>query len=471
MLNTQLFENAQLRFADFYLGKLKSFKEQYQSGGDISFTALRLSENDWSQIQQARGWTVKNQTSQVVSQLCSDYAIAGSELLHFHELPMYRLRWFEEALSAAQRIDDQIAISHHLLYIGITYFDLGQLVEAELQIERVLANEENSHEVSLKAQALCQLGKVQVDLGKIDLAGENLRASISLFENLNDIRGVAESLHHLGMVMGKLAQFQEAQEYYQQSLNIFKQHNHHFAMTTPIMQLARLALLQNEPEIALEYLEEALAIRRGFNYQQAIADTLKDIGYIYYVNEDFDKAEVYYQEALATTVKLGNKLKLANAYNYLADLRFEQQRYEEALNFYQKGLAVCQEFEHPYGQINTLGSIATTHHKLGQIDSAMQAFIQSFETALNYEATPYILDVLAWLADVLVELEEANLARHIATFLRDYERSLPYIQSAAAEILEGLPPTDTPSKTIPTDHIALTQEILSDLARIATQTS
>ncbi len=343
---------------------------------------------------------------------------------------------------------------------------MGQLIEAKEHIEQALGILPLHENPALSAQCLVHLGKAQSELGKMAEAETNLHKSMELFEEINDEVGLAQTLHSLGVILGKLGKYAEAEANYHRSIDIYKKYQQRLPMSSPLTQLAHLALFRNEPDVALEYLEEALVIRREFNYQQAIADTLKNIGYIYYTQGEFEKTEPYYDEARVLNEKTGNVLKLASLYSYIGDLRFEQERYDEALVCYQHNLQTCQEYQQPFGEINTLGGMATVYHKMDRIDLAMQTFIQSLETGLKYEATPYMLDVLTWLADVLADIKAYDLARYIAQFLMNYELSLGYVQSAAEEILEGLPPVESAIENLPRDHVALTHEILESVADI-----
>src|SRR5688572_18238468 len=100
------FHAALIRHATYYESELRRAKELYAVGNEHIQQGLAIFDLEWLNIRAGQAWAASNSVSdKIATQLCSDYSLAGAQLLYIRIHPIEQMRWLQSALTAARYLD------------------------------------------------------------------------------------------------------------------------------------------------------------------------------------------------------------------------------------------------------------------------------------------------------------------------------------------------------------------------------
>ncbi|MCD4673098.1 MAG: tetratricopeptide repeat protein [Anaerolineaceae bacterium] len=184
------------RHAAHYLQVLRIADELYLQGGDKILNALNLFDREWENILAGQAWAAKHKKDKNAAQLCADFPDAGIYCLSLRLHPLERIRWLEDALSAAREIGDRRGEGAALGNLGIAYASLGQYQQA---IEHYNQHLEIAREIGDRrgeANTSWNLGLLLAGQGKLQEAIDLMQVSVE-FETEIDHPDAAEDAARL----------------------------------------------------------------------------------------------------------------------------------------------------------------------------------------------------------------------------------------------------------------------------------
>src|SRR5215510_8385358 len=99
------FREAFVLHAGYYETVLRTANDLYLQGSEALTRGLKLFDDDWSNIQRAQAWTAAHTLEDdEAAKLCSNYPYIGEMLVYLRLQPRDRVKWGEDALTAARRI-------------------------------------------------------------------------------------------------------------------------------------------------------------------------------------------------------------------------------------------------------------------------------------------------------------------------------------------------------------------------------
>ena len=120
------------------------------------------------------------------ARLCSNYVLAGRDVLHSRLKPGDMLEWARAAKEAAQLINDLAAESHHTGFEGLARADLGNLREAIECYKRQLEIAQRINDLESVCTALLRLGSDYRLSKELTLAREFLTKCIEVASRIGD---------------------------------------------------------------------------------------------------------------------------------------------------------------------------------------------------------------------------------------------------------------------------------------------
>jgi tetratricopeptide (TPR) repeat protein len=301
--------DAQLRHARHYQALLSSADRLYLQGGDATVRALALFDLEWPNVQVGQQWAAAQAGhNKFAAQLCSAYALSGTQCSSLRVSARALYEWAEAALAAAQQAGDRHAEAAHLGSLG----------------------------------AACAA------LGRHDQAFERYKQALALARasDVNDRRAQGNALAYLGAHYMNAGQPQQAIEFFQQWLSTAGNFDRRDEGTA-LMNLGVAYLHLSETALALNHLAQALAIARETGNLRREGDVYENLAVAYGRSGDYRLAVECLDQAAAIARKIGDGpgeggvlCNLGVAYAHMRD-------YPRAIASVRAALVIVERIDHP----------------------------------------------------------------------------------------------------------------------------
>jgi len=158
--------------------------------GDKFIHGLELFDLEWSNIQAGLFWAENySERLPVVDSLCCAYPNAGIGVLSLRLHPQELIRWYENAMNAAQRLNDRSNESASLCGLASAYTALGNARKAIEYLLKALPISRETGDRRGQGADLAALGRAYADLGKARKAIEYYEQALPISRETGNRRG------------------------------------------------------------------------------------------------------------------------------------------------------------------------------------------------------------------------------------------------------------------------------------------
>src|ERR1051325_5130428 len=210
--------NARRRHANYYNSVLDQANRLYIDGGDAINQGLALFDLEWPNIEAAQAWANSQIKDDMAAELCSNYAVAGANVLSMRQHPRVRIRWLKAALTASHRLKNPLSEGMHLGNLGNVYAALSKTRQAIKLYERQLALVRSIDDRRGEGNALANLGNAYADLGEARRAIEFYEQALVIVSEIGNQRAGSTILGNLGVVYTEQGDLSRAVKYFQEAL-------------------------------------------------------------------------------------------------------------------------------------------------------------------------------------------------------------------------------------------------------------
>lgn len=220
------------------------------------------------------------------------------------------------------------------------------------------------------ASLFCKLGKVRIEQGHWPAAEKALIRCLRLADNFNDSQLRAVALADLGQNAFKKGQLDKAKSYLNNAIEVASKNN-----DLSTLAFARLWL-------------GAISALRG----------------------NFDHAESELLEAVTIAKKANDPSTEGRARNILGENSRLHGQYDNAIRHYQEALSIYQSINEPFGMTMVIHNLGHVRTMMGDTETAIQHYDESLRMAIDIQAIPAALEILAALAGIATDKEDYDQA-------------------------------------------------------------
>lgn len=372
MVTMQDLREAHYRHARHYLEQLRIANQLYRSGGERVWKSLSQFQQDWDQIERSQSWAAQHVTDSLAAGLCSEYPLAGSDVLLLRHTVADRITWLQAALTASvelRLLRSQCAL---LCSLGQAHWEAGDVARAKDFLERAIALAEETNDPGNLALAHYHLGGIAEKQFDLATASDHTQTCLDLYTALNDQRGIASAMLQFVSIRLEESRYDEAEQYAQASLERFRAIGDHPGVAHTLARMGSLAAKQRHFELAAQHVEQSYEVYRDLGDPEGQGATLKLLGVIATVQGQFAEARQWYEESLALYQRLGHQHGIGLAHMNLGENDQYTGASEQALEHYGKALAIFRSLGTVDEVANTLFRMGNTVEKTGRIEQAIQ---------------------------------------------------------------------------------------------------
>lgn len=256
-------EGVRAGMARHYVGVAREAQDLYLRGGEGVLRGLSLFDREWPHIRAGQAWAARGvDESDEAAQLCSEYARAAISCLDLRLHAREQIGWFELAVHAACKQEDQSAEGGHLRSLGNAYIDLGETQRAIECYEQALEISREIGDRRSEGNSLGNLGNAYFFLSDAQRAIKYQEQALEIAHEIGDHRGEGRHLGNLGLAYAYLGETRRAIEYYKQALEIHREIGDRRSVGAHLGNLGEAYTDLGETRQAIEYHKQALEIAR-----------------------------------------------------------------------------------------------------------------------------------------------------------------------------------------------------------------
>jgi tetratricopeptide (TPR) repeat protein len=227
----------------------------------------------------------------------------------------------------------------------------------------VLTEMEGINAGTMKVDLFFQLGSVYIAQGNWSMAETTLIECLSLSHDLTDSETSAKTLASLGQNAFKAGKLKEARTYLNEAVSLCIENRDEAILSFAHLWLGAVAALEGEVDLAETELLRAVSIA--------------------HMTEDFST------EGRARNI-LGENARLNG-------------KYSEAINHYQEALSIYQSIDQKFGMTMVIHNLGHVKTMMGDTETALIHYDESLRMALDIQAIPAALEILAALAGIAAD--------------------------------------------------------------------
>lgn len=344
-----------------------------------------IQERDKRNIVGALKWSAEHERDDLVLSLCT--RMRG----------FWYNRWYTEialdclplGIVAGQRLlqhardrDTQLSLAGIELTFAQFQRRLGNLQEADRQLDAVLAAYRDAEYPQGEAAALSERGLITRIAGDLVRAGKQLEASLEIRYAADDLQGAANDLKQLGRLKMLQGSLDEAAGQFIHSLALAREVGDRRLEADVLTYQGQLARQRGQLEEAEARLKQALALMRELGDQRGEAVTLHQLGLVLRVRGDLLHAQEYFLCSLNTRRQIRDRRGEGEALGYLGRIARVQGNFEEAQHYFEESLAIAREVHDRRGE-------GIVHSQLGRLAWARRDLATAedhFRTSLKIRA-------------------------------------------------------------------------------------
>ena len=363
----------------------------------------------------------------------------------------------EEALQLWNSIDDRLWEATTLLYIGVTYYGLGEVQKALDYYGRACVLWDTSLEKSGKAMTLSDMGRAYDSCGQYQKALDFYDRALSLSRADGETLLEGQIIHNIAMIYSNLGDEDRALRYFNRSLDLSRKMLDRQWEAHILHHIGEIYLSSGNASQALPYLDQALKLSRAVKDRLGEATTLDYLGTLFSMSGDKTKALDYYAAALQSRRDSGYALGEAQTLRHIASVHQSMGDEGTALQFYNQSLQISQSIGDRREEASALLDIANLKRQGGNLvesrthlESAL-GLIEPLRSQVRSEElrASYVSQVMSYYeayVDVLMQLHKAHpndRLQELALEVNERARArslLDILTEARANIREGVSP-------------------------------
>lgn len=212
------------------------------------------------------------------------------------------IHYLQQVIELAKQRDDLSAVARHLGNLALTYYRMGQPVQALDCFEQALMYARKEGDRATEDGLLGNMGNILREMQRYDEAIQYLNDALSIAQEIGDKRGRGIWLSNLGLVYDDLGQHEQAITYHQQAIEVARQLFDQPSLGTRLGNLAASEMQRGHYQQALDYYDEAVSLYQILGREHEADDWLLNTAHIYVMlaEQMTDKTSQrdYYAQAL-----------------------------------------------------------------------------------------------------------------------------------------------------------------------------
>ncbi len=282
---------------------------------------------------------------------------------------------YKEALALDQQQESLYGVGRDLHQIAVVYRKMGAYQNG---IDYALRSIKTLKQPPFEEKRERVLGNVYNNLGLLYKNQGNYVTSLEFFqkglklrEELGDPKGVAKSYNEIGLLYFDWGTFASALSKSRSSLQIALSGKYQEETAIAYSNMGNAYLMLGNLDSADYCFDQSLEFHGSGPITSAKVDVIHNQGVVFHARKDYSKALEYFQQALELRKKMGYQFRVAESYLNIGELNLEQGKYSAALDSLTAGLAVAEHSQYLPLKSQILALMADVYINMQDADRAL----------------------------------------------------------------------------------------------------
>jgi serine/threonine-protein kinase len=213
----------------------------------------------------------------------------------------------QDALRRAEHSGSRHLIARARLLEGRSYFNQGQLANAEKSLEIARQTFIDVGDRAGAALALSSLGSVVADMHDLPRAERMYREAIAVNEQIGNRRSLSGAMNNLGILLKDQRRFDEARAFYERALAIQREIGDKNWTAIALSNIGVVLFEQDQLSEAARYYKESLALAREISDRRGEVRALHNLAVVDREMGNLAAARSGYESSLPVRAAIGDK--------------------------------------------------------------------------------------------------------------------------------------------------------------------
>lgn len=248
--------------------------------------------------------------------------------------------------------------------------------------------------------------------------------ALSAAKKLNFKPGMAKAMANLGKFYLDKGRTNTALEYFNSYYRLSLEMQDSLLLADAYCQIGVVYRRQRMYETALSFYYDALSIAKKNNYRDIEGQCYNQLGGLYYFRKKYALANRYFFRSLEFISPSAEKAEYAAALNNIGVVYKADRKYRESLEYLKKALFLLEELENTLDLSVVMMNIGEIYQVYNEYDKAEVYFHKALKAALQVGATDRIVESYDYLAGLMVDKENFELAFEYKSLFAAYKDTL-----------------------------------------------
>jgi DNA-binding NtrC family response regulator/Tfp pilus assembly protein PilF len=259
----------------------------------------------------------------------------------------------------------------------------------------LLVMEDQIDSIPLRARIRLQCAEALFRLARLEDAGKNAETALSLADACGDLSLSAEALNYLGRIQYRLGNLREARDLYEQALGLHRRLGDEVRAAFVRNNLGLIHKNLCEWDAAAACLKAALELFRRTGRFPSTGHALLNLGIVYQKSGEWERAQECYEQAEQVYQQLADPLRLAAVRIALGNIARLQRRFDDAIASFEDGMRRARQHGAAREEILALEFLGELEADRERPAEALARFDEALQMAIR----------VAPEGDLVVELE------------------------------------------------------------------
>ena len=426
-MSQSVIQHTQYRLAEHYLRRLQQLDDAIrQAGGTHHSDSLHGLQQDWAQIKHWQLWSAQAATKeQERAGLCIDFVLRGMTALRTQQTPAEQRLWLEDALLAAQHIQDATSERALLYLLGAQCLKLEQLDDAEDYAQRLLAAAQNSLDDIALGRAFFLLGDMYNRRSQFAEAKEYYAESQKLLKDQPDSDESLEIWSGLARIAYFEGDYPASYANAMMMLEIATKSRNERMMGAAHLNMSGICNFTDEPEKSAHHARECMRLARSSKALRLMANATLSLAHAERKLNHLESARQHYEEAIRSMASVLPPSNMVSAMQGLADIYLANGDFALALQYYGQSLRTAQSHGELYFRVcDAANAIVRIHIQQNDLAAACDHLAIAIESAMKMGTAPYLVTTLYAAATIWQKIGRSEQATQWAGMLAHYPQYL-----------------------------------------------
>jgi tetratricopeptide (TPR) repeat protein len=278
---------------------------------------------------------------------------------------------FQQALAAAERIEDDYRRSEAYGAVALALAQAEQIEQAQEAFTKALEAAGRIRDAFSRSRAYCSIALALAQARKAKQAQEAFQQALAAAERIEWANGRSSAYREVALALAETGQVAQALEAAGRIRDAFSRSRAYCSIALALAETGQVA----QALAAAERIEDADGRSEAY---RAVALALAQAGQI-------EQAQEAFQQALAAAERIEYDYRRSEAYRAVALALAQAGQIEQAQEAFQQALAAAERIENAYRRSRAYGAVAEALAQTGQIEQAQEAFQQALAAAERIE--------------------------------------------------------------------------------------